>query len=1003
MAESNKSETVSRSSATNIFKSAMEFFQKSPIAVVFYGTGGSIIYVNPAFRKISGFNQSDLAGKLPPFPFRSAGAKSLNPAFFKTGSRPRQVIMQKKDGEQIWVETLNQKLKLGKNEAVILVYIQDISDRKKAAESARHSEVRFHKVLNALPLPLAITSLPERKFVHINKAFLLASRGMRREDFIGKPAPDLKWQNMSTHEQVDEAVARKKDISDIEMRLVSGDGKEHTALMSARAVKLDGREYTISVSTDITRLKETEKALRESESFNASLLRDAPDPILVIGEDSSIRFVNPAFLKYTGFSKKELLGIKQPFPWWPVDKTEAYRQQNDESILSEIDDLERLIIKKKGEKAWIMVSLRHVKEDGRVKYRIAVWRDITQRKKTEEALKAELLRRRILIDQSSDGIVILDQYGAVYEANQRFAEMIGYTPQEVKKLHVWDWAVRRNRDQLLEALEKTDEKGEHFETLQRRKDGSQYIVEISSNGAYFGGQKLIFCVCRDITRRKKMEETLNAELVRRRILIDQSSDGIVVLDQNGAVYETNRRFAEMLGYTPQEVLGLHVWDWEFQFPPEQVAEMIKTVDDKGDRFETKHRRKDGSTYDVEISTNGVMFTGQKLIFCVCRDITQRKKMEQELRESEHFNASLLNEAPNPILVTNTDGIVRYANPALEKLTGYSIHEIIGKNQPYPWWMPEKREEYLQESGQGFQQLIIFRERLYRKKNGEYFWVNVSICRIEDGGKLKFYLANWVDVTERKKMEENLAALYQKEKLQREQLEEEARLRGHFINVLAHELRTPITPILASTHMLKQMFSSQTDITAKKLIENILNSSNTLANRLEELLDMARHARGGFKLNRQKVQMKPFMEGVITRFEPTLQRLEQKLKVTLPDNLPAIEVDASRLEQVFINLLSNASKFSGEKTSIYLNVQINDRELRVDIRDEGIGISPEAQARLFQPYFRAEQGRRHIQGLGLGLAVSKQIVEAHEGKIWVTSEKGRGSTFSFNIPLVFTAR
>ena len=128
------------------------------------------------------------------------------------------------------------------------------------------------------------------------------------------------------------------------------------------------------------------------------------------------------------------------------------------------------------------------------------------------------------------------------------------------------------------------------------------------------------------------EKALADEATRRRILIDQSRDGIVVLNENGNVYEANQKFAEMLGYTPEEAAGLYVWDWDTQWSHEQLLDMLKSVDATGDHFETYHCRKDGSNIDVDISTNGAIVDGQKLIFCVCRDITERKTMEKQLQE-----------------------------------------------------------------------------------------------------------------------------------------------------------------------------------------------------------------------------------------------------------------------------------------------------------------------------------------------------------------------------------
>jgi PAS domain S-box-containing protein len=135
------------------------------------------------------------------------------------------------------------------------------------------------------------------------------------------------------------------------------------------------------------------------------------------------------------------------------------------------------------------------------------------------------------------------------------------------------------------------------------------------------------------TTLKQAKALLKDEAIRRRILVEQSRDGIVVLDQNGKVFEANQRFADMLGYSTEELLQRYVWDWDAQWTPEQLLEMVQTVDDAGDHFETRHRRKDGTLYDVEISTNGAVCCGQRLVFCVCRDITERKEAVQNLRDA----------------------------------------------------------------------------------------------------------------------------------------------------------------------------------------------------------------------------------------------------------------------------------------------------------------------------------------------------------------------------------
>jgi len=244
----------------------------------------------------------------------------------------------------------------------------------------------------------------------------------------------------------------------------------------------------------------------------------------------------------------------------------------------------------------------------------------------------------------------------------------------------------------------------------------------------------------------------------------------------------------------------------------------------------------------------------------------------------------------------------------------------------------------------------------------------------------------------------LEELYHKEKKQRQELEAEAKARGMFIDILAHELRTPLTPVLSSTGILRDLLDNDKDAIKKKLINNIHTSADTLARRLEELLDVARYSRGVFKLNLQPYNLNSFIEDVITRFSPMLDARKQVLVRDIQVDLPEAEIDASRLEQVLMNLVSNASKFSSEKGEIVFSVHVDRDMLSIFVKDEGIGITSEEQSKLFEPYHRVEQDRQKFPGLGLGLAVCKQIVEAHGGRIWVKSLRGEGSTFFFEIPL-----
>jgi len=263
-----------------------------------------------------------------------------------------------------------------------------------------------------------------------------------------------------------------------------------------------------NASSAIIKRQKAEEALRESQKFSSSLLENSPNPIFVLNPDTSVRYVNPAFEKLTGFALAEITGRKAPYPWWPKEQQKKMTATFKNAMVTGGRRTERNFQKKNGERFWAAVNSAPIMDKGKLIYFLINWLDITERKKAEQALADEATRRRILIDQSRDGIVVLDQNGKVYETNRRFADMLGYTPEEVAQLYVWDWEYLYPRERVLEMIRTVDEAGDHFETRHRRKDGSVYDVEISTNGAIFAGQKLIFCVCRDITERKKMERQL---------------------------------------------------------------------------------------------------------------------------------------------------------------------------------------------------------------------------------------------------------------------------------------------------------------------------------------------------------------------------------------------------------------------------------------------------------------------------------------------------------------
>jgi PAS domain S-box-containing protein len=389
---------------------------------------------------------------------------------------------------------------------------------------------------------------------------------------------------------------------------------------------------------------------------------------------------------------------------------------------------------------------------------ISVSNDITERKKAEEALKESEEKFSKAFRHSPEIIAITAlKDGKFIDVNDSFLNCTGYSRKELtghttSSINIW-----ANKEELEERIRILIEQGRvsNKEYQFRTKSGEIRTWLYSAELVTIGGETCLMSVSNDITERKLMQETIANEAIRRRILIEQSSDGIVIINQNGKVYDVNWRFAEMLGYTMDEASALNIWDWDVNFTRDELMEQLKNIDSEGDHFVSKNKRKDGTIIDVDISTNGATFAGQKLIFCVCRDISERNIMEKALRESEEKFSLAFNSSPHMIIITDMEnGNYVEVNDTFVNNTGYTREELVGHNynELNLWVDPLEMQRMVQklvEQG-GFKN----DEYNFRTKSGE---IRTWLCSgdiVSIGGK-KRMLAIAADITERKKAEEAL--------------------------------------------------------------------------------------------------------------------------------------------------------------------------------------------------------------------------------------------------------
>ncbi|MGO9811870.1 MAG: PAS domain-containing protein, partial [Isosphaeraceae bacterium] len=280
-------------------------------------------------------------------------------------------------------------------------------------------------------------------------------------------------------------------------------------------------------------------------------------------------------------------------------------------------------------------------------------------RQTDSALAYDAIPPRVFLEQSREGIHILDRNGKLRGANRKFEEMLGYSHEEVKNLHVWDWDAQWTREELLERIGGSDSGGALVETRHRRKDGAVIDVEISASRVEWREQSLYYCVSRDFSERKQAEQALRESEERFRVLVEQATDAFLVLDENGRFVDVNHTACEVLGYSRSELLGMRVVDVEQEFDQEGVEELLSRIE-SGRAFTARAhaRRKDGTCFPVEVRLSRYTIQGQQLFLALVCDITERQTRERELERTNRLYAILSAVNQTILRVTTREELFR---------------------------------------------------------------------------------------------------------------------------------------------------------------------------------------------------------------------------------------------------------------------------------------------------------------------------------------------------------
>lgn len=731
-----------------------------------------------------------------------------------------------------------------------------------------------------------------------------------------------------------------------------------------------------------------------ADSDSKRLLRLITDhsPVLIayIGADRTYKFVNKLYAERFGLRQQDIVGrtIRDVIGEEAYANIEPYV---DAALRGERAEFERELVLRGIGARYVWVTYEpEFDEVGRVAGFVTTVLDITDRKQAEERVSIEERFSDLIVNSLPGIFYLINDRGQFLRWNNSLEEVSEYSGEEISKMSPLDFFGEADKPMIAERIRQVFTNGEATAEADFLTKGGDKIPY------FFTGKKIEFdhnpCLTGmgiDVTRRRQAEMAQSYLAA----IVESSDDVIISMSLDGAITSWNKGAERIFGYSAEEVVGKPLG---VLIPPELAQEeeeiLGKLRGGKSvEHYETERVRKDGSRIQISATISPIKSANGEIVGTseIARDITERKREESILRESEGRFRALADSAPVLVWMQDGSGCL-FVNRAYLDFLGLGDEAVICGYDWERYIHPEDREAYVVAYLDCLARRAPFdAEFRFRRHDGEYRWMrSVAVPRLTAEGEFLGHTGCTFDVHEAR-----MAAAA---------LREADRHKDEFLAMLAHELRNPLAPIRNAVQALKII--GPPDPQVQKLRDMIDRQVTQMSRLVDDLIDVSRITRNKIELRKEKLDLMTVVVRAVETCRPLIDARKHRLTVSLPPDPVQVEGDLTRLSQVISNLLDNAAKYTEEGGNILLTSEKAGSQVVIRVKDDGMGIPSRILPHVFDLFTQADRSLDRSQGgLGIGLTLVRRLVELHGGSVEAHSAgPEKGSEFVIYLPVATVA-